>query len=79
MPPGPRHTWSLDLMTDLPPTPTDLQHILVAVDIFTKYVVIVPLQNRSSAKIAEAIKTQIIAYFGPPAVIRTDNGREFKG
>ena len=79
LPPGPRHTWSLDLMTDLPQTPTSMLHVLLAVDLFTKYVVIVPLPNRTSACIADAIQAHLIAYFGPPAEIRTDNGREFKG
>lgn len=80
LPPGPRHTWALDLLVELPAAHgTKAKHILLAVDCFTKYVLLQPLGDKSSDAVATFLRTNLISVFGPPHTIRTDNGTEFAG
>jgi Integrase core domain/Integrase zinc binding domain len=86
-PVGPRTTWSLDLMTELPATfatnPDNAErnktHIIVAVDVFSKFVLIGAIPQRDSTTVATFLRTHLIGIFGPPQYLRTDNGNEFKG
>lgn len=49
LPPGPRHTWAVDLLTDLPcNTSADPKHLIVAVDTFSKFVLLHPLPNKTA-------------------------------
>lgn len=79
LPPGPRHTYALDLLVDLPYAGSGPKHLLVAVCTFTKYVLLQPLTDKSAAQVAAFLTQTLIPHFGPPVVIQTDNGTEFKG
>ena len=54
-------------------------HLLVAVCCFSKFVVITPIADKSSATVAKCMQEKVFQAFGVPARVRTDNGTEFKG
>ena len=50
---------------------------LVCVDMFTKWAEVQPLRRHDAASVAAAL-TKICCRWGPPSVIRMDNGTEFR-
>ena len=48
-------------------------------DLFTKYAVAVPLMSTDSAKIARELVEKWVLTFGVPNVLRTDQGKKFRG
>jgi Integrase zinc binding domain/Integrase core domain len=87
-PVGPRLEWSVDLMTELPaavaltthrPPLGAKVHIIVAVDTFSKFVLLGTLATRSSNAVTDWLRTHLLAVFGKPQRFRTDNGGEFAG
>jgi hypothetical protein len=46
-------------------------------DTLTKYVELVPLQNKEATTVAEAIFNKWICHFGAPLDLVTDQGKEF--
>ena len=59
--------------------PTGFVYALVVTDYATRYAIIVPLRTRTAQEVADALMRHIIAYFGPPDEILSDNGPEFRG
>ena len=51
--------------------------VLHMIDNFTRYSAAVVLKSKESSEILKAVFRYWVAYFGPPAKILTDNGREF--
>ena len=75
---GPLQGWSIDLITDLsPPGPNGEVHCIVAVDVFSKYVEIQPIKDRTSETVGNWLLDNLIARYGKPRFIRTDGGSEF--
>ena len=60
-------------------TATRKLHLLVAVCCFSKFVVITPIADKSSATVAKCTQEKVFQALGVPARVRTDNGTEFKG
>lgn len=60
LPPGPRHTFALDLLTDLPQVGDGPKHLLVAVCVFSKYVLLHPLQNKTAAGVMEFLTRTLV-------------------
>lgn len=77
LPVGPRHTWSLDLLVELPTSQHHYKHLLVAVDPFSKFVLLEALPNKTADSVARFLRDKVIAIFGPPKVLASDNGKEF--
>ena len=50
--------------------------VLVCVDTFTKWVEVVPLRRHDASCVAKAF-VQLCCRWGPPQIVRTDNGTEF--
>lgn len=75
-PPGPRLEWSVDLLTDLPSS-SSFRHILACVDVFSKFVILAPLTDKSATTVVNAFRDRVISAFGVPLSIRSDNGSEF--
>ena len=71
--------WSIDLITDLPPSPLGHRYILVVVCCFSKWVELIPLYTKESSEVAEALYRCILARFGKPRWFRSDAGKEFEG
>jgi transposase InsO family protein len=58
--------------------PTGFIYALVVTDYATRFAIVVPLRTKSAREVADALMRHIIAYFGPPDEILSDNGPEFK-
>jgi hypothetical protein len=70
--------WGLDLVCPLQKAPGGFTHLLVAIDKFSKWVEVQPLNSIRSEQ-AVAFFTNIIHRFGVPNSIITDNSTQFTG
>jgi hypothetical protein len=70
--------WGLDLIGPLQKAPEGFKHLLVAIDKFSKWIEVRPLNSIRSEQ-AVAFFTNIIHRFGVPNSIITDNGTQFTG
>ena len=71
--------WAIDYITNLPLTVEGYRYLLLMVDVFSKWVELIPMQTKESAEVAAAVRTHVIARFGCPRVLRCDRGTEFAG
>ena len=73
---GPWDTLSIDIVGPLPP---DRRHefLIVFVDCFSKYTILVPSSNHTASTVSEALMRHVIPYFGTPRRLLSDRGREF--
>jgi hypothetical protein len=70
--------WGLDLVGPLKKAPGGFTHLLVAIDKFSKWIEVRPLNSIRSEQVV-AFFTNIIHRFGVPNSIITDNGTQFTG
>jgi transposase InsO family protein len=70
--------WGLDLVGPLQKAPRGFTHLLVAIDKFSKWIEVRPL-NSIRFEQEVAFFTNIIHRFGVPNSIITDNGTQFTG
>jgi transposase InsO family protein len=70
--------WGLDLVGPLQKAPGGYTHLFVAIDKFSKWIEVRPLNSIRSEQ-AVAFFTNIIHRFGVPNSIITDNGTQFTG
>lgn len=54
-------------------------HCLGVVDAFDGYVILLPLNNKSSAAIEDALLSDVFLVYGFPAEMRSDSAKEFAG
>ena len=75
---GPWDTLSVDIVG---PLPADRQHefIIVFVDCFSRYTVLVPASNHTADTVSVALLRHVVPYFGTPRRLLSDRGREFVG
>lgn len=67
---------AVDLAVDLPESEAGFKHILIMVDVATRFVVTKPLRDKSMESVARAMY-EVFALFGPPKIMQSDNGTEF--
>ena len=73
----PSHPWEVVQIDTLELGGDDRFHcVLVCVDMFTKYAEVIPLRHHDGASVAQAV-VSVCCRWGPPRVIRCDNGTEF--
>jgi transposase InsO family protein len=70
--------WGLDLVGSLQKAPGGYTHLLVAINKFSKWIEVRPLNSIRSEQ-AVAFFTNIIHRFGVPNSIIADNGTQFTG
>jgi transposase InsO family protein len=70
--------WGLDLVGPMQKAPGGYTHLLVAIDKFSKWIEVRPLNSINSEQ-AVAFFTNIIHRFGVPNSIIIDNGTQFTG
>ena len=63
----------------MPQSDEGYRYVVVGVDSFTKWPEDLALKERNSRVIARWLHRDIVCRYGAPAVVRTDNGREFFG
>jgi transposase InsO family protein len=73
---GPWDHIAVDLATELPTSKEGYKHILVMVDVLTRFVVTEPLKERDMTAVAEKL-FETFTRFGPVKVWQSDNGPEF--
>ena len=76
-PPGPLEAWSIDLPGPIPADLDGYTYAAIAVDPFSKWVEIGALQSKRAFRVADWLHREIVARWGRPLMIRTDNGTEF--
>ena len=67
--------WNVDLVSM--PNSNGFSYLLTAVDRFSRWPVAVPLADTTAATVADAFAQGIVANYGIPASITTDNGSQF--
>ena len=75
---GPWDMLSVDIVG---PLPADRRHefVIVFVDCFSRYSVLVPASNHTANTVSEALLRHVVPYFGTPRRLLSDRGREFVG
>ena len=71
-------TWAVDQAPGLPEDKDGDSVLAVAVDCFSKWVEIAKLPSKEPGVVAGWFEREILARYGVPNVIRTDNGLEFE-
>ena len=69
--------WSIDLAGPFPKDEDGNQYLAVAVDCATKWVEATPLPSKHAFRTADWFYQDIVARWGKPKWIRTDNGSEW--
>ncbi len=78
--PPPNRPWdvvSIDLLQLLPSTQGS-KYLLVMVDMFSRYVVLAPIKDKTAQNVAHALVTKLICEYSAPRVLLSDNGAEFR-
>ena len=71
---GPWDNLSVDIVG---PRPTDrgMEYIITFVDCYSKYAILIPSKNHTTATVCNALLTHVIPYFGvPPQLCRIEAG-----
>lgn len=55
----------------------DFSYIGHFMDHFSKFHVLFPLKSKTAEEVAMMLEERVLAYFGPPKIFHSDNGREF--
>jgi hypothetical protein len=74
------YRWGVDLAG--PITPKSAQgntYIMIAIEHFSKHIEAVPIPGKDSAVVAHAFLSHVLARYGSPAEVLTDQGNEFQG
>jgi hypothetical protein len=67
----------MDLLTPLPLTESGNKHLVAFQCSFTKYVMAVPLKDKTAQAVAEALVNSVVLTQGTPETLLSDNGSEF--
>ena len=73
---GPWDTLPIDIVGPLPPD-NRRKFLIVFVDCFSKYTILVPSSNHTANTVSEALMHHVIPYFGTPHSLLSDRSREF--
>ena len=60
-------------------TPRRHEFVIVFVDCFSRYTVLVPASNHTADTVSDALLRHVVPYFGTPRRLLLDHGREFVG
>ena len=74
----PMERWAMDVMGPLPKTHGGNKYIFVMVDYYTKWAEAAALPNQEAETVARAFVELVVCRFGAPAVIHSDQGRNFQ-
>ena len=76
---APFQCWALDYLPKLPTTEDGYNHLLICVDVFSKWVELIPMKTKNTTEVWQALYENVFSRFGLPFELRTDRGREFYG
>lgn len=63
----------------LPKTERGNRYVMVGMEHFSKWCVLAPLPDKASRHTAQVFLERVLSVWGAPAVVLTDQGREFEG
>jgi hypothetical protein len=69
----PRTIWAIDIIPNMPTTEQGNSAMFVAIDMYTNYIQVLPIPNRSGPILKQAVIDGIIRPFGIPKYLRFDN------
>ncbi len=78
--PPPNRPWdvvSIDLL-QLPTSGQGSKYLVVMVDMFSRYVLLAPIKEKTAKNVAHAIVSKLICEFSAPRVLLSENGAEFR-
>ena len=75
--PWPFVWWGIDLLGPFPKAVGQLKYLVVAIDYTTKWIESEPLAKITTKKVLCFFKRNILAKFGVPALVISDNGTQF--
>ena len=75
---GPWDTLSVDIVGLLPADQRQ-EFLIVFVDCYSRYTILVPASNHTTSTVSEALLRHVVAYFGTPRRLLSERGREFVG
>ena len=72
-------TWDTLSIDNVGPLPPGHHHkfLIVFVDCFSKYTILIPSSNHTANTVSEALMRHVVPYFGTPRRLLSDRGREF--
>ena len=70
---------AMDIMGELPLTEKNNKYILVVSDYFTKWVEAFAMPNMEAKTVADIVAREVVARFGVPRTIHSDQGKQFEG
>ena len=72
------YRYHLDAAVNLPESSTGVRHVLVIVEAFSKWIDLVPMIDLTAEAVTRAFRERVLARFGRPVEVTTDNGAEYK-
>ena len=78
--PLPHRPWeevSMDILGPLPCTERGNRYIITMIDLLTRYIIIVPIPDRTSHTVARVLREYLFAHYGAPTRLLSDNALEF--
>lgn len=69
----------MDILEISPTSECDMKKVVVSGELFSKYVVVIPVQNQTAEKIAEELSTRWISFSCPPLRLLSDQGKVLMG
>ncbi|GAU47395.1 hypothetical protein TSUD_372840 [Trifolium subterraneum] len=75
--PWPFAWWGMDILGPFPTAARQVKYLIVVVDYFTKWIEAEPLAKIGASHILRFFKKNVLARFGIPQVVVTDNGTQF--
>ncbi len=73
--PGPASTATLSLAEY---SAQGSKYLVVMVDMFSRYVLLAPIKEKTAKNVAHAIVSKLICEFSAPRVLLSDDGAEFR-
>ena len=55
------------------------KRVLVCLEHYTRFALLIPLPDKKASTVAQAFRYHVLAVFGAPAELVSDNGSEFEG
>ena len=74
----PMERWAVDIMGPLPKSHSNNKYIVVFMDYYTKWAEAAPMANQEAQTVARAFIQLVVCRFGAPAVLHSDQGRNFQ-
>ena len=76
VPPAPFHTWGIDLVGPFPRDNRGRQYLLTCIDHLTGWIEVIPIASKKTESIQEAFLTNVVARYGVPSILISDNAPE---